>query len=220
MGAMAIRDYNPVMQRAALFTLLAGPVLLAATLQAQPVGGAMRGGGGRAAIVRGGGRSGAGNRLGANARARNFRGDNRNNGMYYPLYDDLGYGDLWYNEEPPDYDGPSETAPMPVPMMAHGGNSRPVPVHTAGPKIIELPVAEDSAAAKPAQAAMFILKNGRRIEARQYLVTYDHVQLTVNRQQHTIPLARLNIDATLDANHQRGIELRIPAGRSEISLGF
>jgi hypothetical protein len=30
----------------------------------------------------------------------------------------------------------------------------------------------------------------------------------------------LDIEATVSANHQRGIELRIPADRNEISLSF
>jgi hypothetical protein len=46
------------------------------------------------------------------------------------------------------------------------------------------------------------------------------VQLTVDRQPRTIPLAMLDVNATLAAERARGIDLRIPAGRSEISLGF
>ena len=67
---------------------------------------------------------------------------------------------------------------------------------------------------------MFILTNGERIESRQYLVTYDQVQLTVDRQPRTIPLSMLDLNATLAADRQRGIDLRIPAGQNEISLGF
>ncbi len=35
-----------------------------------------------------------------------------------------------------------------------------------------------------------------------------------------IGLDRLDLDATIAANHERGIDLRIPADRNEISLSF
>jgi len=67
---------------------------------------------------------------------------------------------------------------------------------------------------------MFILRNGERFEARRYLLTHDNLSLTVDRRQRSIPLAMLDIDATVAANRERGIDLRIPADRSEISVGF
>lgn len=67
---------------------------------------------------------------------------------------------------------------------------------------------------------MFILMSGERIEVRRYLLTHDRMYLTVDHQQRTIPLAMLDISATVAANHERGIEMRIPADPSEISLSF
>jgi len=92
-------------------------------------------------------------------------------------------------------------------MMAPGGHPRRIP---AGPKITELPAATKAANSAPAQPAMFILTNGERIETRQYLVTYDHVELTVDRQSRILPLSTLDVNATLDADRKRGIDLRIP----------
>jgi hypothetical protein len=102
------------------------------------------------------------------------------------------------------------------------GKSRPAArkIPAAGAQIIEVPGTANAAASQPLPPAMFILRNGERLEARRYLLTYDHLRFTVDRQQRTIPLAMLDIDATVAANRERGINVRIPADRSEISVGF
>ncbi len=211
------------MRRVALFTLLVAALLLAANMQAQRGGGGgMRGGGGRTVTARGGGgRSGTRNGLPGSSRARGFHSNNfgnnyaGDNSLLYPLWDDGPYDE----EEagPPEEYGPP-TLPPPM-MMAQGSNTRPRRV-PAGPKITELPVTAGSAASAPLPPAMFILTNGERIESQQYLVTYDQVQLTVDHLPRTIPLSMLDLNATLAADRQRGIDLRIPAGKNEISLGF
>jgi hypothetical protein len=198
-------------------TVLAASVLLAATGQAQRGNGAMRSGGARAVVARGaGGQSGAASHSGA----RDIHGGshdhsrNRNSGNGSLLYP-VGYDEAQDSAEPGP---PEESGPlMPAPMMAPGGHPRRIP---AGPKITELPAATKAANSAPAQPAMFILTNGERIETRQYLVTYDHVELTVDRQSRILPLSTLDVNATLDADRKRGIDLRIPAGHNEISLGF
>jgi hypothetical protein len=86
--------------------------------------------------------------------------------------------------------------------------------------VIDLPGAADSAASKPLPSAMFILTNGERLEAERYLLTHDNLYVTIDHQQRTIPLAMLNLNATVAADHERGIDLRIPADRNEISLSF
>jgi hypothetical protein len=35
-----------------------------------------------------------------------------------------------------------------------------------------------------------------------------------------VPLSAINMDATLAANHQRGLDLQIPENRQQITLGF
>ena len=67
---------------------------------------------------------------------------------------------------------------------------------------------------------MFILTNGERLEAERYLLTHDNLYVTIDHQQRTIPLAMLDLNATVAADHERGIDLRIPADRNEISLSF
>jgi hypothetical protein len=177
----------------------------------------MRSGGARAVVARGaGGQSG----LTSHSGARNIHGRfhdnsrNRNSGNGSLLYP-VGYDDAYDGEEPGP---PEESGPlMPAPMMAPGGHSRRIP---PGPKITELPAATTAANSAPVPRAMFILTNGERIETRQYLVTYDHVELTVDRQSRILPLSMLDVNATLAADRKRGVDLRIPAGQNEISLGF
>jgi len=74
--------------------------------------------------------------------------------------------------------------------------------------------------AKPAPPTVFILSNGDRLEAYNYLLTFDSLRVEQSGMQRTIPLTKVNLDATLAANHQRGIDLRIPANKSQIMLGF
>jgi hypothetical protein len=46
------------------------------------------------------------------------------------------------------------------------------------------------------------------------------LSFSVDRQQRVVPFDMLDIDATVSANHERGIDLRIPVDRNEISLSF
>jgi hypothetical protein len=87
-------------------------------------------------------------------------------------------------------------------------------------QVIEIPVAANASAAKMLPPTVFILANGERLEARRFLLTASNLSFSIDRQQRTIPLNRLDLDATIAANHERGIDLRIPADRNEISLSF
>jgi hypothetical protein len=117
---------------------------------------------------------------------------------------------LWY-DEPFEYESP----PSPVIIMESGKSQTAArKFSAASSRIIEVPDTANSAASKPLPPTMFIL------EARRYLITYDNLRFTVDRQQRTIPLTLFDINATVAANRERGINLRIPADRSEISVGF
>jgi hypothetical protein len=64
------------------------------------------------------------------------------------------------------------------------------------------------------------LANGERLEARRFLLTASNLSVSVDRHERTIPLDMLDLEATIAANRERGIELRVPADRTEIFLSF
>jgi len=121
---------------------------------------------------------------------------------------------LWYDE-------PSESESPPF-IIVQPDKSEPATrkIPAVSSQIIEVPGTASLAASKPSPPAIFILRNGERFEARRYLLTHDNLSLTVDRRQRTIPLAMLDLDAAVAANRERGIDLRIPADQSEISVGF
>ncbi len=201
---LRIKDRYAVVARAVLLILLITFVLSAGTLQAQRAGGAGRGGAGSA------GHSGFHQR---HSGSHNFR----NNGYIYPFWDDEPF---WYDESTWYDRSPQEELIVPPPAMMPPGAFRSArqQLPPADPKVIELPGSTNSGVS--AAPALFILANGERIETRRYLLTHDSLYLTVARQQRTVPLSLLDINATIAADHERGIDLRIPADRGEISLSF
>jgi len=86
--------------------------------------------------------------------------------------------------------------------------------------VIELPNASKTAEIKPLPPTIFVLTNGEKLETQRYLLTASNLSVTVRREQRTVPLQMLDLDATLAANRDRGIDLRIPNDRNEISLRF
>ena len=87
-------------------------------------------------------------------------------------------------------------------------------------QVIEIPSASKPADVKPMPATIFVLTNGEKVEAQRYLLTASSLSVTVQRNQRTIPVQMLDLDATEAANRDRGIDLRIPSDRNEISLRF
>jgi hypothetical protein len=146
-----------------------------------------------------------------------FRGSNRYGGtVVYPY----GFYDGFYG-------GGYETEleqPTPV-VVVH--DERPVPppapsLPAPDPKIIDVPqsLIQSKTPSAPV-AAIFILTDGRKLESQNYTVTD---KLLTIKQPHQpgmqIPLAQINVDATLSANHARGVDLKLPESRSEILIGF
>ncbi len=196
------------MRRAALFTLLVVSVL-GGSLYAQRAAAAFPGNAARSS-----GRSGfAGHRSSSNRfvpSRSHFRHDSAGSvfAPYFVPYD-----------EPFGYEQP-ETEAMtngPVPPAVIPRTPAP-PVPKA--QVIEIPGAANSTAAKMMPPTIFILANGERLETRRFLLTASNLSFSIGRQQRTIPLDRLDLDATVAANQERGIDLRIPVDRNEISLSF
>ena len=87
-------------------------------------------------------------------------------------------------------------------------------------------VAADKAAAAPPSLsksdppAIFVLSNGQRIESRNYFLTVDSVRIDDSDMPRTIPMSNLNVDATLSANRERGLNLKIPDNKAQIMVSF
>ena len=67
---------------------------------------------------------------------------------------------------------------------------------------------------------VFILVSGERLETRRFVLTSDFLSISIDRQRRNVPLDMLDINATINTNHDRGIDLRIPDDRNEISVSF
>lgn len=87
-------------------------------------------------------------------------------------------------------------------------------------QVIEISPAGNSATAKPLPPTIFVLANGERLEGRRFVLTASVLSVSIERQQRSVPLGQLDINATVAANRERGIDLRIPDDRNEISVGF
>jgi hypothetical protein len=72
----------------------------------------------------------------------------------------------------------------------------------------------------PASPAIFILCNGERLESDHYLLTVDSLRVQQGGTEQKIPLSAVNLDATIAANHARGMDLKIPKNEGQITLGF
>lgn len=204
------------MYRAALFTLLAVSLLTARSW-------AQRGGGGHAGGVHGSGAHSAGPRghAGSGARrtglgSRRFERSGWNNYGYggYPyFFADDGYDGY----EGQEGDGPVERPPAPVIVQRVREEHPSNPLPPA--QVINIPSA-GATVAKSLPPTVFILSNGEKLESDRFVLTANSLSVNVRRSLRTIPLDLLDIDATLAANHDRGIDLRIPNDRNEISLRF
>ena len=73
---------------------------------------------------------------------------------------------------------------------------------------------------EPLPPALFVLTNGEKLESRRYVLSANSLQVDINRKQRTIPISELNVDATIAANQQRGIDLSFPQDRNSLFLGF
>ncbi len=137
-----------------------------------------------------------------------------------PLTWDLPFWD--YVNFPPTNSSQPDSYPQQPERAAPAttAESAPAAPVSAPPKMIEVPAQKGAPPAKPQPPALFVLTNGDRLESRYYLLTADSLRIEVGRQHRTIPLSSLDLDATLAANQQRGIDLRIPRDRNSLFVSF
>jgi len=193
-----------------LFALLTISILITAPVQGQARGGGFQGGGGPRIS------GGAGHGFASGARRVYSRYRNYGSAFapwYYPYWD--GGWDLPDSAEPPA----EGASPSVIVLQSRDDNRQPARVPES-PKLIELPDTKDAATSKPDLPTLFVFANGDKLEARRYTLTPDSLRLEIGRQQRTIALDKLNIDATIAANRERGIDLKFPTDENQIFLGF
>jgi hypothetical protein len=217
------------MYRAALFTLLAASVLTTPALAQHGGGGHGGGGGGHAGgshvsgshPATGAGPTGfGGHRGGGHPASRRFAPERG-------TWNNYGYGgvgnypyvaDDWYDE--PDGEAPADSAATPQPVVEQRVTERRQVKPLPPAQVIEIPHVATSAVPKALPPTVFILTSGERLEGERFVLTANSLSINAQRIPRTIPLDMINIDATLAANRDRGIDLRIPNDRNEISLRF
>jgi hypothetical protein len=165
------------------------------------------------------GRSGAVSRFGSRGR-RYFYG-----GLYTGLpYDNFWEGEPYDTVLPPVEEaggaaaGPSGPANTPV---RDALNAIATPRRSpAQPKVIDVPGSEEPSA-QELPPTVFIFANGNQMEARRFTLTSNALAIEVDSHEtRHFPLTALNLQATLAANSERGISLKIPEDRNHIAIGF
>jgi thiol-disulfide isomerase/thioredoxin len=90
-----------------------------------------------------------------------------------------------------------------------------------GPLMISIPSGPSATTpSRPRSKTIFILANGERLESDEYTIDSSGILATADGKKRNIALSALNVNATKAANKERGIELTIPEGHSEIVLSF
>jgi hypothetical protein len=201
------------MLRAALFTLLVAWILSEA-LQAQRAGAAFHANA-AGPRVRSGFIGQHGSRISRGSAFLSSRIHRSNSsGSYFLPYDSLGNdgpGDDKYEQFDAEAGTNTPTPQFMIPRM---------PERLPKSQFIEIPSVANAPAPKIPPPAVFILANGERLEASRFLISASLLSVSIDRQLRNVPINMLNLQATLSANHDRGIDLRIPDDRNEISLSF
>jgi thiol-disulfide isomerase/thioredoxin len=106
--------------------------------------------------------------------------------------------------------------------MRSSDRATPVPkiIYPSSQRLNEGQPGSRSGPPKPLPPAVFVLKNGEKFEARHYTIMPGSLRISDQPNPRTIPLAALDVKATIAANHERGIDLRIPTHQNEVFLGL
>ena len=119
----------------------------------------------------------------------------------------------WWEEPRPE---PVGAEPAPEVVYAPSERER-LP---ADAQVIEMPIAANQREGQPPPPAIFVLINGERVETQRFVLTVSSLSVNLDRRERVIPLEAVDLGATTAANRERGINLRIPADRNEVSLSF
>ncbi len=92
--------------------------------------------------------------------------------------------------------------------------------NSRGAKVIDPPRTESTVPPRASPKTIFVFANGERLEAGHYVIDAGFLHLADGGQQRTIPLSTLDIKTTVALNRERGIDLKIPQSRSEVTIAF
>jgi hypothetical protein len=120
-----------------------------------------------------------------------------------------------------------KTEPLPDPVLLELHGSRWVKVANFGESsdralTVEMP-ADSHAKAKPLPPAIIVYRDGHTEELSSYSIIGGSIHAksnywTTGAWTRTIPVADLDIPATLRQNEQRGVNFELPSGPDEIML--
>jgi thiol-disulfide isomerase/thioredoxin len=102
---------------------------------------------------------------------------------------------------------------------ADQGSSEPKARLSISPKLIEVPRGLRATPIKSLPPTVFVLKNGERLEVHRYTIMAGSLRVADPGNERTIALSALDLKVTIAANHDRGIDLKIPTNSNEIFLG-
>src|SRR5438477_3460359 len=206
------KGYNLVMIRAALLALLVAS--LPAQLLAQRMGAISSARGGISVHSNSGGHN-----FGGGGRARGFVGVRESGRFRHQRYGyvagDFPYYLPDYESGWPEADNGEVTNEAPL-VRVHDESSMREPERPLPAQVIEIPNVSKSRENRPLPPTIFVLTTGEKLETQRYLLTASSLSVTVQRSQRTIPIQMLDYDATVAANRDRGVDVRIPNDRNEI----
>lgn len=116
-----------------------------------------------------------------------------------------------------------QAPPQVVVVRDEGKSQAESPRLPADPKLIEVaPLGGEAAVSKRVVGpAVFVLSDGRQFQAQRYTITDRFVFLTEGlRKTRRLSIDELDVEKTIAANRDRGIELQFPAAGNEIFLSF
>jgi thiol-disulfide isomerase/thioredoxin len=111
------------------------------------------------------------------------------------------------------------SAKPPRTQTADRGPAAP-PSGGAGPQWTYVSGGQSFLPTKPIPKTIFVLVNGEQLESDHYVIGGGFVDATVAGEPRHIALVTLDTKKTIALNHQRGVDLKIPTGKSEVFLGF
>lgn len=136
---------------------------------------------------------------------------------YYPSYYDESADSAYSQQQPAQQ--VVEEPPTPAPtIFENRPGYKPPPLSEVAPET-PAPAATDSAAtsetsSEPEPATVLVFRDGHQLEIGNYVIVGNTLyNMSGKYRQYKIALADLDLDATIKANEDRGVEFKVPTGK-------